>query len=110
MTSPTIEHCKECVDLLGDYVEGHLPPEREQALEAHLSMCMPCITFVRTYKATRKLCRAALAREMPSELMGALSSFLGQHVPGFSCPSKSSPAPSEKAQQDTSVPSGLQKS
>ena len=84
--TPTIEHCKECVDLLGDYVEGNLPPDREQALEAHLSMCMPCITFVRTYKATRKLCRAALARDMPAELMGALSSFLGKHVPGFSCP------------------------
>ena len=81
-----IEHCKECVDLLGDYVEGHLSPAAEQALEAHLSECMPCITFVRTYKATRRLCRKALTREMPSELMGALSSFLGKHVPGFTCP------------------------
>ncbi len=86
MTSPLIDHCKECVDLLGDYVEGNLPPGQAEALEAHLSLCMPCITFVRTYKATRKLCRKALAKEMPAELMGALSSFLGRHVPGFACP------------------------
>lgn len=81
-----IEHCKECVDLLGEYVEGTLPPARAQELEDHLSLCMPCITFVRTYKATGKLCRKALAREMPAELMASLSSFLGKHVPGFSCP------------------------
>ncbi len=84
MTSP-IHHCKECVDLLGDYVEGNLPPDRAKALEDHLSMCPPCITFVRTYKATRKLCRAALAREMPGELKHSLSTFLSKHVPGFSC-------------------------
>ncbi|TMB12555.1 MAG: zf-HC2 domain-containing protein [Deltaproteobacteria bacterium] len=76
MTSP-IHHCKECVDLLGEYVEGVLPPDRAKALEDHLSTCPPCITFVRTYRATRKLCRNALATEMPKELMSSLSSFLG---------------------------------
>lgn len=84
MTSP-IHHCKECVDLLGEYIEGTLPAGRAKELEDHLSLCPPCITFVRTYKATRKLCRAALAAEMPRELMASLSSFLAQHVPGFPC-------------------------
>lgn len=82
----SIQDCKECVALLGEYIEGSLPAERAKELEAHLSLCMPCITFVRTYKATRNLCRGALAREMPRELMTALGSFLGKHVPGFSCP------------------------
>jgi anti-sigma factor RsiW len=84
LTSP-IQHCKDCVDLLGEYIEGTLSPERSKALEAHLSLCPPCITFVRTYRATRRLCRHALAAEMPSELVSSLSSFLGQHVPGFPC-------------------------
>ena len=94
-----IQHCKECVDLLGEYIEGRLPPERAQALEEHLSYCPPCITFVRTYKATRKLCKAALAHEMPRELMASLSSFLGKHVPGFSCskPDKAQAAPATAA-------------
>ncbi len=74
------------MDLLGEYIEGTLATDRAKALEEHLSLCMPCITFVRTYKATRRLCRGALAREMPRELMNALGSFLGKHVPGFACP------------------------
>ena len=84
MNSP-INHCKECVDLLGEYIEGTLPPDRKKALEEHLSLCPPCITFVRTYKATRGLCRKALEREMPVELVNSLQNFLGQHVPGFAC-------------------------
>ena len=84
MNSP-IHHCKDCVDLLGEYIEGSLPPDRAKALEDHLSLCPPCITFVRTYRATRKLCRHALAKDMPQELMSSLSSFLGKHVPGFTC-------------------------
>jgi anti-sigma factor RsiW len=84
VTNP-IHHCKECVELLGEYIEGTLPPDRAKALEDHLSTCPPCITFVRTYRATRRLCKKHLERDMPSELMSSLSSFLGKHVPGFSC-------------------------
>jgi anti-sigma factor RsiW len=84
LTSP-LQHCKDCVDLLGEYIEGTLSPERAKALEDHLSLCPPCITFVRTYRATRRLCRHALAAEMPQELVSSLSSFLGKHVPGFPC-------------------------
>jgi anti-sigma factor RsiW len=90
LTSP-IHHCKECVDLLGEYIEGSLPPDRAKALEDHLSLCPPCITFVRTYRATRKLCRHALEKDMPAELMSSLSSFLGKHVPGFTCSKSDTP-------------------
>ena len=62
-----------------------MPDDRAKALEDHLSLCPPCITFVRTYKATRKLCRHALEKDMPRELMSSLSAFLGKHVPGFTC-------------------------
>lgn len=80
------------MDLLGDYVEGALPADRAKALEEHLSMCPPCITFVRTYKATRGLCRKALAKHMPEELSLSLSSFLGKHVPGFAACAKTDSA------------------
>jgi len=63
----------------------HRAQQQAKALEEHLSTCPPCITFVRTYRATRRLCRSALAAEMPHELMSSLSSFLGKHVPGFPC-------------------------
>jgi anti-sigma factor RsiW len=82
MTFP-LEHCAECVELLGEYVDGTLTSEKAAALEAHLSTCPPCITFVRTYKATRVLCRHKLAREMPAELKSSLESFLAKNVPGY---------------------------
>src|SRR5437868_11976295 len=82
MTS-LFEHCSDCVELLGEYVDGSLPPEQAAALEAHLSLCPPCITFVRTYKATRVLCRHKLARDMPAELKSSLESFLAKNVPGY---------------------------
>jgi anti-sigma factor RsiW len=97
LTSP-IQHCKECVELLGEYIEGSLSPEKSLALEEHLSLCPPCITFVRTYKATRALCRAQLAKDMPRELMSSLKSFLSEHVPGFSC---SKPDAAVKAPSDS---------
>ncbi len=99
MPSP-IQHCKDCVDLLGEYIEGTLSPERSAALEEHLSLCPPCITFVRTYRATRKLCRSALAAEMPKELVSSLASFLGKHVPGFPCSSADAAAGAPAAAAD----------
>lgn len=102
MTSP-IHHCKECVDLLGEYIEGTLPPDRAKALEDHLSECPPCITFVRTYRATRGLCRKALSREMPPELMHTLSSFLGKHVPGFGCAKSDTATAAEAPVADTAA-------
>lgn len=81
-----IDYCSECVDLLGDYVDGTLPAEKAAALERHLGLCMPCITFLRTYKATGKLCRYKLALQMPVELKRSLQSFLASRVPGFAAP------------------------
>jgi anti-sigma factor RsiW len=78
-----IERCQDCVDLLGDYLDGALPADRAAALEQHLSKCMPCITFVRTYKATSHVCRKNLGREMPEELVDTLEQFLASQIPGF---------------------------
>ena len=83
-----IEQCKECVALLGDYLDGSLPHERADALERHLSRCMPCITFVRTYKKTSVLAREALAAQMPQELVSSLQQFLSGAIPGFRCEGK----------------------
>ena len=82
-----IEQCAECVELLGEYTDGALPHDRAEALERHLSLCMPCITFVRTYKATSRIAREKLIQEMPPELTASLQQFLGKAVPGFVCTS-----------------------
>ncbi len=41
---------------------------------------------MRTYKATRALCRHKLAREMPPELKTSLQLFLAKNVPGYRAP------------------------
>ena len=51
-------------------------------------MCMPCITFVRTYKKTSAIAREKLASEMPKELVESLQSFLKGAIPGFVCEGK----------------------
>ena len=86
--SEVIQQCSECVALLGDYLDGSLPRDRSDALERHLSMCMPCITFVRTYKKTSVLAREKLASEMPQVLVDSLQSFLKGAIPGFVCDGK----------------------
>ena len=82
-----IQQCAECVELLGEYLDGALPHERAEALERHLSLCMPCITFVRTYKATSAVAREKLIQEMPAALTSSLQQFLKGAIPGFVCAS-----------------------
>jgi anti-sigma factor RsiW len=82
-TAIKIEHCKDCVELLGDYADGALTVDQTAALESHLSLCMPCVTFLRTYKATSRLSRQKLHQDIPEELVASLHSFLGSAIPGF---------------------------
>lgn len=78
--SPIMMYCQDCVDLLADYLDGSLPEAQEAALEEHLSYCPPCITFVRTYKATSRVARKHLALSMPEELGSRLHDFLKNNL------------------------------
>ena len=73
-------YCQDCVDLLADYIDGSLPEEKKVAFEEHLSYCPPCITFVRTYKATSRVCREKLSTNMPEEMGARLHDFLHQNL------------------------------
>lgn len=68
--------CKECVDLLVDYLEGALPEERERALDDHFVGCPPCLDFLDQYRASSELCRKAIATDMPEEMAAKLGEFL----------------------------------
>jgi anti-sigma factor RsiW len=69
-------YCQDCVNLLADFLDGTLPEEQRAALEEHLSYCPPCVTFVRTYKATTRVARRSLAQAMPEEVGARLHDFL----------------------------------
>jgi len=73
-------YCRDCVGLLSDYVDGALPDEQRTELEEHLSYCPPCITFMRTYRTTSKICRKHLAQAMPEEVSTRLHDFLNKAI------------------------------
>ena len=52
--------CRETVDLLGDYVDGELPPEIRRSVDVHLAGCPECATYLATYRATIALAKDAL--------------------------------------------------
>ncbi len=74
--------CKECLDLLHDYLEGTLKAETSEALENHFQDCPPCIAFMNTYKSTTSLCREALREtEVPDAVKLKLKEFLNENIP-----------------------------
>lgn len=77
-----IVRCQECIDLLVDYLEGDLPPERARALDIHLELCPPCVAFVRTYKGTVDVARNLPVDEIPPELTQRLLEFLTREKDG----------------------------
>jgi anti-sigma factor RsiW len=69
--------CRQLCDLLFDYVNGDLPPEKVALLEEHLRLCPPCVVHVETYRVTvtltRKLRCQALSPECEKRLREALA-------------------------------------
>ncbi len=69
--------CKECLDLLYDYLDDQLAPEVHANLEEHFQDCPPCVAFLNTYKTTTNLCRENLSKiEMPTAVQSKLLEFL----------------------------------
>lgn len=71
--------CKECLDLLYDYLEGELDPEVSKDLKAHFEDCPPCISFLNTYKSTTQLARETLGEtDIPDAVKLKLQEYLKQ--------------------------------
>lgn len=71
-----VARCDECVELLVDYLDGELPPERARALELHLDLCPPCVAFVNTYRGTVRAARTLQSEDIPPEVTQRLIEFL----------------------------------
>ena len=72
--------CKECIELLHDYLEGELSTEINASLKEHLADCPPCIAFVNTYKSASRLCKATLiSNEMPDAVKSKLKEFVDKN-------------------------------
>ncbi len=70
--------CRECMDLLADYVDGALPKDQAELLEWHLEGCSPCVAFVNTYRGTVGAARRLRETTLPPELRQRLAAFLSR--------------------------------
>jgi len=71
--------CRELADFLMDYLTGDLPADVRSAFDRHLTLCPNCVAYLRGYKATVELGRAAFANdeadattEAPEDLVRAI--------------------------------------
>jgi anti-sigma factor RsiW len=55
--------CRELVELVSDYLGGHLEPEERARFEMHLAFCDGCIRYVEQLEQTR-LAVGALREDM----------------------------------------------
>ena len=75
--------CKECLELLCDYLDGELDPKISASLEEHFQDCPPCIAFVNTYKSTSHLCKTTLSStEIPEIVKERLKEFVKKNKSG----------------------------
>lgn len=73
--------CKECLDLLSDYLDGDLDAQTSSSLEEHFQDCPPCIAFLNTFKTSTDLCRESLSKvEIPEMVQIKLKEFVTQNM------------------------------
>ena len=78
-------NCREAIEFLQDYAEGRLPEEIRRSFQAHLDTCPPCGDFLRSYRSTAELSRAAFEEpcaELPAELLDAILRARRREDPG----------------------------
>ncbi len=69
--------CRECLELLNDYIDGSLDTKIRDSLEDHFKDCPPCISFLNTYKSASQVCKQTLeAEEIPEIVQTKLREFV----------------------------------
>jgi anti-sigma factor RsiW len=67
--------CREFVDFLDDYLADALSPPRRDEFNDHLSRCPSCVAYMKAYRATVEMGRAALKSTdapLPGDVPGSL--------------------------------------
>jgi anti-sigma factor RsiW len=71
--------CQEIVELVTDYLEGALPPEQRRRVDAHLSACEHCDTYLdqmrRMLEATGRIEPESVPAELVSRLEAAFDEY-----------------------------------
>jgi predicted anti-sigma-YlaC factor YlaD len=73
--------CKECIETLGDYLDGSLREDLKMELDEHFKDCPPCLAFFNTYKKSTRLCKNALSEiPVPEEVWMGIKSNLFEKI------------------------------
>jgi anti-sigma factor RsiW len=64
--------CKELVDLVTEYFDGALPPERRLRFEQHLAICPPCRGYLSQMRKTIRVAGAVTEETISPEARDAL--------------------------------------
>jgi anti-sigma factor RsiW len=71
--------CQQVLDYLSDYVEGRLPEVQAVAFDGHLTVCPPCVDYLRSFRETLAACRSLrnadyeALRPVPTEVVQAIA-------------------------------------
>lgn len=73
--------CKECLELLSDYMDGELDPQISSSLDEHFQDCPPCIAFLNTFKTSTNICRETIRQvDLPEVVQIKLKEFISQNT------------------------------
>ncbi len=72
--------CRECAELLMEYLTGELDAEQRESIRVHLERCPPCVIYVETYQVTIRLTRQLPCPELPPEVAQRLRAALGESL------------------------------
>ncbi len=75
-SGPSEIECRQIAELLGEYVDGSLPPHLRHLIDWHIEGCAPCVAFVNTYRGTVSAARNLRDVPMPPELKKRLLAVL----------------------------------
>jgi anti-sigma factor RsiW len=59
--------CRECAELLMDFLEGELDAQSQANFQQHLKDCPPCIAYVESYQITIQWSRQLTCIQLPPE-------------------------------------------
>jgi anti-sigma factor RsiW len=70
--------CRHILDFLMDYLNGELSAEERAIFDRHMSLCPPCVAYLKSYQETVKLeqclghAHEPACEEIPEELVKAI--------------------------------------
>jgi anti-sigma factor RsiW len=64
--------CRELVELVTDYLDGALPPDRQAEVVAHLEGCEGCLRYLAQLQATRQVLTTVPSATLSAEERSAV--------------------------------------